>query len=160
MELHQLMNQGGLDGATKLMEQCFDMKTGRAKEKGNNSSFPSKVTKFQTNNNSNARVKPVTDLKRKLSEETVYQRAVPKRFSSSSEEEEMEIDTSDEFPLERGYSKSGNSNFMPTFYVTGDPGRRRSEPGFSGYRPKAITPKKTAGEGSRERKGQNLLKPG
>ena len=84
-ELHNMMSVSGLAGAVELMNQCFDVTTGKLKK---GKILKAKVIpgKEQDNENANAVIPTKID-----SEVTIYKNAIQKRNSSSSEDEEIDM---------------------------------------------------------------------
>ena len=100
-EFHQLLNRGGLKGAAKLLNKCFDVTQTSGKCVTPKCSLPegdSKINKrCQVENSANSNcntaiLKEGLSPSNSTSEVTIYKNAIAKCNNTSSEEEDMEID--------------------------------------------------------------------
>ena len=118
-ELHQMMLNQGLKGSVEMLVNCID-EQGKPKT-GKKNNVQTKVL----NNNGNATIKPNSS----KSEATIYESAIPKRTSSSSEEDAMEI--SDE-----SLENKGTLLFLGSVQDSQAMGRHSQKCGPEGPQPK------------------------
>ena len=104
-EFHQLLSKGGLKGAAKLLNKCFDVPTtsklGECERRfmrsnnGKDVYASNGVAKDGSPHNKNLNKIVLTNVQspsNSTSEAMIYRNTIPKRTSSSSEEEDMEVE--------------------------------------------------------------------
>ena len=103
-ELQSLMEEGGLDGSASLiakqllpkLTKSTSVKEGEQINTNSNSVHVNKGRKIKKGMNGRGSCSPSFNPRDLLSEETIYERAVPSKRGSSSSEDNGLIDTSDE----------------------------------------------------------------
>ena len=93
-EFHQLLNHGGLKGAAKLLNKCFDLTQASCNlpEWNFKINKKCKIGKSINSNCNTLTLKEGLYPSNSTSEVTIYKNAIAKRNNTSSEEEDMEID--------------------------------------------------------------------